>query len=64
MDDFKLYAETREKSRTSTDTINIFSDNFKMPLIVTDAIINIRKSEIENQQKNIRILKTCSQKNI
>jgi hypothetical protein len=35
MDDLKLYAETQEKSRASTDSVKIFSDNFKMPLIVT-----------------------------
>jgi len=31
----KLYAETQEKSRASTDTVKIFSDIFKMPFIMT-----------------------------
>jgi len=35
MDDLKLYAETQEKLRTSTDTVTMLSENFKMPLIVT-----------------------------
>jgi len=35
MDGLKLYAETQEMSRASTDTVKMFSENLKMPLIVT-----------------------------
>jgi len=64
VNDLKLYAETQEKSRASTDTVKLFSDNFKMPLIVKSTPLKTsEKAKSKINRENIRTLKTCSQKN-
>jgi len=50
----KLYAETQEKLHAWTETVNIFSRHIMMTSgFDKNAILNIRKGEVENQQKGV-----------
>lgn len=51
MDYLKLHPDSQEKLHSLTDTVNFSNDNKMTFAFDKCAIINIRKGEVENQQR-------------